>query len=169
MRRAHFIVGFSNWGKTSVIFELFNRRRFFYNAGYHIPGVPSSSGFMVQSQSNDDIGDRLVTEVAKRIRLSRTISPDLVCALCPSMEPWNVFTDILSDKTFDIFDEFHFYLLRYKWEHHAELVISEIKHTYGKTRPSSYFHIIDEGHIPPPQRTDEKVRQIMAVLNTIYP
>lgn len=170
MRKAIFIVGFNNWGKTTLITELFNgQQKFYYAYDYQIPGVSAPNRFMVQSQSNDDVGLNFINQVSRRIDDTAPRTPDLFAALCPSMEPNNNFTTIITDPTFDVFDEFHFFLIRYKWEHHAMLLTDEIIATCGRLRPRMHFYIIDEGSIPVDDRLTEKLNQIKQHLNIIYP
>jgi hypothetical protein len=37
MKRAIFLVGFNNWGKTRTIYNLFRRSRFYVGSAYSIP------------------------------------------------------------------------------------------------------------------------------------
>jgi hypothetical protein len=170
MRRANFIVGFNNWGKTTIVSELFNgQQKFYYAYSYRITGINAPLGFMVQSQSNDDVGMNLVNQIAERINRTQPRISDLFAALCPSMEQGNNFIDVLLDPTFDIFDEFNFFLIKNKWEHHAELNTSKIIAACSHLRPNMRFHIIDEGNIPVVDRINVKLNQIKSILASIYP
>ena len=53
MRRAFLIVGFNNWGKTTLVYDLFGKQRFLVGYGYRLqPDVGRC--FTVESHSNDD-------------------------------------------------------------------------------------------------------------------
>ena len=75
MKEAVFITGFNNWGKTTIIQELFNNRQRFYNGwSYQIPGV--NSDFTVETHSNDDWwGIDWADKVNERLK--REVSPNL--------------------------------------------------------------------------------------------
>ena len=68
MRRAFLIVGFNNWGKTTLVYDLFGKRRFLVGYGYRLqPDVGRC--FTVESHSNDDTGEqRYIDLIEKRVR-----------------------------------------------------------------------------------------------------
>jgi hypothetical protein len=167
MRRANFIVGFNNWGKSTMIREIFAQRNFSKNVSYRLADPEITTRFAVQTQSNDDIGQRFINKLTER--LSRTKgNPDLFAALCPSIETTNDFREILSEPIFASFTEFNFFLLKYKWEHHAELIITNIIANSSRLINANFYTIDADFEHPINQRSTAKSQQIFRVLKTIY-
>lgn len=126
MRRAFLVTGFNNWGKSSLIFDLFERGRFSKEDNYSIGGINAS--FTVKSHSNDDLAtDRYLREISERLDASKKKKPDFFGALCPTAHSRNDSKSILSTDLFTQFDEIHLLLLKYKWDLHAELRIQAIQ------------------------------------------
>lgn len=123
MRKAIFLVGFNNWGKSTIIRKLFKKKSFKKNS-IHVLG---NNKFIVHQSSNDDLKGIKYTSSINQILGNFNSNDDLFTTLCPSMESENNFINILSDNVFNIFDEFHFLLLEYKWEKHAKLIIDNIE------------------------------------------
>jgi hypothetical protein len=146
MRRAFLIVGFNNWGKTTLVYDLFSKQRFLVGYGYRLqPDVGRC--FTVESHSNDDTGEqRYIDLIEKRVRAAPASAQDLISVLCPSREPSNDACRILGSPAFQPFDEIHLLLLRYKWDLHAELRIGDIQAYFsacGNRRLR--LHVVDEG------------------------
>jgi hypothetical protein len=146
MRRAFLIVGFNNWGKTTLVYDLFRKQRFLVGYGYRLqPDV--GRRFTVESHSNDDIGQQpYIDLIDERVRKAPADAQDLISVLCPSREPTNDACRILGSPAFQPFDEIHLLLLRYKWDLHAELRIGDIQAYFGRCgNPRLRIHVIDEG------------------------
>ena len=78
MYKAIFIARFNNWGKTSIINDLYDKTIFQY--GYHHPitGVNLKTRFIVDSHFNDDLGgEGWINRIQKRFdcvfRFKRTL------------------------------------------------------------------------------------------------
>ncbi|MFI5141398.1 MAG: hypothetical protein ACHQII_03480 [Bacteroidia bacterium] len=176
MRRANFIVGFNNWGKAAILFELFGKERYAYHLTHHMVGITHQAGFMVQALSNDFVGQNIEAEIERRVHETSHLNPapDLFSALCPSLETHskmnshNNFLTILSNPVFKEFDEFNFFLLLNKWDHHAQLNTTNIINTYNKLHPNSNFYIIDDSHAKQEDRVNQKLQQIQKVLRKKY-
>ena len=84
------------------------------------------------------------------------------------METNNDFRQILQDKVFSEFDQINLFLIKYKWEHHTELMIDEIKKSLCGQRKFNYITVDEERGLPLNQRTDAKVRQIRNQLTDLY-
>lgn len=168
MRRANFIVGFNSWGKTTIINQLFGQFRFYYHLTYQLDGLNNPMRFVVQSQSNDDIGQLLIDRIKIRLNKTKKEKPDIFATLCPSMEQYNDFGQILQDNVFSDFEEINLFLLKYKWEHHAELMIDEIKNSLRGQRRINFITINADNGLPLQQRTNAKLTQIRNELTNIY-
>lgn len=87
MRRAFMIVGFNNWGKTTLIYDLFTNRRFQVGYGYRLRNDVGQR-FTVESHSNDDTGEqRYISLIDRRVQAAPSDAQDLVSVLCPGREP----------------------------------------------------------------------------------
>jgi hypothetical protein len=146
MRRAFLIVGFNNWGKTTLIYDLFVNRRFQFGRGYPLRRGLGKQ-FTVESHSNDDTGEeRFIALIERRVMNAPLDAPDLIGALCPTREERNSACSIIKSKAFAKFDEIHMLLLRYKWDLHAELCIGQIESDFKKCGDTRLIvHVIDEG------------------------
>ena len=166
MRRANFIVGFNNWGKSTIIFELFGQWRFSYHLTYRLDNLPAR--FVVQSVSNDDIGQDIINKIGIRLNRTKKEKPDVFATLCPSMESWNDFRQVLQDKIFDDFDQINLFLIKYKWEHHAELRTDKIRRSLRGLAKINCIMIEADKGLPLAQRLNAKMEQIRAELTNIY-
>lgn len=128
MRQAFFITGFNNWGKSTIIKDLFSgRSRFYRGVTYPMIGMGTPPEFTVQSQSNDDLGcDGWVDRILEKLDVAPDGGENLLSAMCPSLEHRNNFIDFLTRPPFDSYDKLHIFLLEYKWELHARLMIENI-------------------------------------------
>ena len=146
MRRTFLMVGFNNWGKTHLIYDLFDRKRFALGEGYALRGNAGPL-FTVESLSNDDLrGERYIKKIQQRVALAPSVASDLVGVLCPSREKLNDACTILKSKAFTPFREIHLLLLRNKWDLHAELRQPDVE-AYFKSCGNKrlHLHIVDEG------------------------
>ena len=170
MKQAVFITGFNNWGKTSIIQHLFDgRTRFFQGWDYDITGI--NGNFTVETHSNDDFWGQGWSERVQE-RISNETKPDLnlFTALCPTLHTNNNFVDLLSDALFTSYDRLHLFLIVYKWEHHAKLMIDNIINA-GSRIPRVNFIIInaDENLTTDTEKWDAKTAQIFQELTRIFP
>jgi hypothetical protein len=165
-----FIGGFANWGKSQIIFNLFNRQQFDRDAVYPVIGLNADIRFTVHSQSNDDLRRlRFVEGIEERIQSSPFHGEYLFSTLCPSIEPNNSFIDILSNPPFAGYTMRHILLIEYKWDLHAKLLIENIL-TAGQQLENVNFIVINEGHDLPEDndRRMAKLAQIRQTLNDIF-
>jgi hypothetical protein len=140
-RKVFLITGFNNWGKSTLINDLFQGKRFSRTE----PQELNSSGvkFMVQSQSNDDLRhERYIEQVIARSKGGNY----LVAAFCPSMESLNDSKVIISSAAFSCFSEIHVLLLKYKWDLHAELCIESVS-KYLRISPAIRMVTVESGVI----------------------
>lgn len=170
MKQAVFITGFNNWGKTSLIQHLFDdRQRFFHGASYRIQRV--NANFSVETHSNDDYwGQSWANIVQQRITNESQSDLNLFTALCPTMHGNNYFVDLLSNPPFSLYDKLHIFLIEYKWEHHAKLMIDNILNE-GRKIPNANFVIInaDQNEVTDQARWIAKTNQIEQELMKIFP
>ncbi|MET4577410.1 hypothetical protein [Ottowia thiooxydans] len=169
MKRAILITGFNNWGKTTHIYSMFARSRFYRGHAYSIPGI--NGKFTVESHSNDDGGEhRFVKDITDRITQSPSHTTDIFCAFCPTRESNNDSRRILQGKPFSSFDEIHLLLLKNKWDFHAELRIQEIQR-YLSPISNTHFFVADADT----KKTNDTARfnaregQIISYLKSLYP
>lgn len=161
MAKAIFITGFSNWGKTSIIYELC---RGFINSQiaevYNLDNIITKNQFIIEAESNDDatginwINKRIIPKLIR----NENSKLHLLTALCPAIvggddnitmtrpkQKENNFVDLLNHQCFDRFDESHIILLKNRWDYHAQLIPENIIN-YTKTKiinKPTKFHIID--------------------------
>ena len=169
MKRAFLLTGFNNWGKTTLIYEIFHRSRFYYGSAYEIPGI--NNMFTVDSHSNDDVGEEgFIKAIKERLAASPTNGKDIFCTLCPTRDPHNNSLRILQGKPFSLFDEIHILLLKYKWDFHAELRIKDVQNYLSRVSNASFF-VIDAGlnQITDTDRFQARNQQIINYLMQIYP
>ena len=168
MKRAILLTGFNNWGKTTHIYNMFGRTRFYKGSSYSIPGVNAS--FTVESHSNDDVGeDRFIETVKDRISKAPQRARDVFCAFCPTREQSNDSRRILNGKPFSSFDEIHLLLLRHKWDFHAELRIKEIE-AHLSSVPNVHFFTVDAdtANSSDAQHCRARDAQIISYLQSVY-
>ncbi len=131
MQNIFFVLGFNNWGKSTIIRSLFPNvfrfdprrpRRLIHHTDVRL---------FVQQASNDDLG--IINYLGTLTNLIRNASANnvsnVLTAICPSMEPDNQFTRIFTDPAVRSFPKVHLIFLEFKWEGHAKLLIQEIKNT----------------------------------------
>lgn len=168
MKQEVFITGFNNWGKTTIIEGLFNQKRFHQGTTYQISGV--NADFTVESHSNDDWGGaRWVKHVLKRINAETKSDLNLLTALCPTIEKNNEFVNLLSNVPFTSYDNLYIFLIEYKWDNHAKLIIENIIGE-GNKIPNVNFILIkeDQDQSTANERLNEKINQIKQKLMNIF-
>lgn len=166
---AVFITGFNNWGKTTIIQDLFSRQKFHHGWTYIPHGV--NSDFTVESHSNDDWwGQIWVERLRVRINNERKQNVNLLTALCPTMEIDNNFVQLLSNAPFTSYSRLHIFLIEYKWEHHAQLLLQNIINA-GNSIPNANFITVnaDINFANDLARREAKVNQIRQELARIFP
>ena len=168
MRKAIFIAGFNNWGKTTIMYQLFGRKRFLYGKSYTIDGIHAS--FTVESHSNDDLwGKRWRKLVKGRLDLEIEADLHLFAAVCPTIHNDNDFRLLLSQPPFDPYGELHILLLEFKFDHHAKLMIDNITQAGGSI-PNAHFHVINADALftDPVERANARLVQVIEVLRGIF-
>jgi hypothetical protein len=169
MRQAFFITGFNNWGKTTIIEKLFEKERFYFGKTYKISGA--NAEFTVETHSNDDFkGQDWVEHINKRIKESPDSGENLFTALCPSLESSNNFLTLLTQPTFASYDKLHIFLIEFKWEHHAKLMIDNIIASASHQLPNANFIRINTGQnlTEKEGRLNDRLMQIRKELKTIF-
>lgn len=171
MRQATFITGFNNWGKTTIIQSLFNNRhRYYYGARYTINGVNVNTEFTVESHSNDDYwGYPWIELLEGRINRSPDNGENLFSALCPTLEDENNFVELLSNRIFQTYDRLNIFLIEYKWEHNAKLIIENIEEQGQLISNVNFIRInADENLNLDGERRNAKLQQIQAELQLLF-
>ncbi len=171
MRQASFITGFNNWGKTSIIQDLFGGRlRYLQGWKYRISDVNFNTEFTVETHSNDDYsGQNWVDIIQERIDNSDNNGENIFVALCPSLEAGNNFITLLSQPTFANYDRLNIFLIEYKWEHHAKLIIENIINSAKHIQNINFIVInADKNLTNDNDRYNAKIDQIKNILNTLY-
>ncbi|HAN37492.1 MAG TPA: hypothetical protein DCQ29_01200 [Chitinophagaceae bacterium] len=168
MRKANFIVGFSNWGKSYLINHLYGKTIFHNSNLHHLDNSNIKQGFIVHPQSNDDLGRDYIIQIDKRLKVYKPQRADLFSTICPATEKRYNWLEIIQDKRIDSFKEFNLFLLKYKWDHHAELKIEEVKASLGENENINYY-IIDQGErCELTARLEVKLQQIIRHPEDIY-
>ena len=169
IRYAFLMVGFNNWGKTTLIYDLFPHTRFYMGVGYSLREDVGRL-FTVESASNDDIqGAAYTKKIGERMSKANSNAQDFVGVLCASREPNNNACDLLNDPVFMQFDEIHLFLMRHKWDLHAELRIPEVRAFFEASNNQRLkIHVIDEGTaLNDVQRGDERCRQAQSLIKSV--
>jgi hypothetical protein len=171
-KRAILITGFSNWGKTTIIYRLFNRNRIYRNTAYEINVSKFTKSFIVMPYSNDDITNpqRFLTELNDRYS-NAADDVDLLSAFCPSSEDRNNSKEILGDEFFEQFDEIIIIYLVDRWDNHASLNIGVIKDFYNdfeKRKNLKHIEIVVDNSKSDDDRLNDKITIIKNELENIY-
>jgi len=168
MRRANFIVGFSNWGKSHLINNLFGKTVFHNNREHYLVNLNIKKGFIVHPQSNDDLGKDYIIQIDRRLSLYNQTKLDLFSTICPATELRFNWLDILQDPRLNSFKECNMFLLKHKWDHHAELRTEEVKASLHSLKRVN-FYTIDEGkNLDLELRLSAKLEQVKRNLEAIY-
>jgi len=137
MRKVFLLTGFNNWGKTTLINDLFGKKRFVT----HKPHSFAGRNFCVIPQSNDDLGELgYIDAYNERIKELKTHwgTPDYIfSAFCPTKEKINDSSRIISS----IYAKDQVYLIPivYKWCGHAKLLVPEISNHFSSHK-NVYIH-----------------------------
>lgn len=168
IRKAIFIAGFENWGKTSVICQLFDRQNFLFGWHYAIDDIDAR--FTVDSHSNDDLGgERWLELITRRIKQETEADLHLISAICPTVHVSNDFCKLLSQSPFGVYQELHILLLEFKFDHHARLMVDNIIQTGGAI-PNVHFHVInaDAPFTDIVEKSNARLVQILNVIGEIF-
>ncbi len=129
MRKVFLITGFSNWGKTTLLSDLFATKAFRKKTPHHFAGC----SFLVMPKSNDDLGKRGYEDAfhdrLREFEEANGRAKYIASAFCPTKEPSNNSIDIL--RTLFKSDQVEMLLLKYKWCGHAELREPDIRTFYA--------------------------------------
>ena len=170
MKEAVLITGFNNWGKTTLIQNLFgNQTRFWQGYLYIMSGVAFANQFTVETHSNDDYwGQDWINKIEARINNSPDNGQYLCTALCPTLHNNNNFIDLLQQPVFAAYAKLHIFLIEYKWEHHAKLLIPNIISS-GLIDNTNFITInADQNETNDDTRWNLKTNQIRDELNQIF-
>lgn len=165
MRKAILIVGFNNWGKSTIVYNLFDVKQIRSRNTYEIRDIGVK--FAVQVYSNDDWNqNRYITALNEPTKSS---AQNLLAAFCPTREPHNDSRVILTSSSLSRYNEIHLFYLRFKWDHHAELRTREIRQYFQGINNLHHFDIDADEHIlDDSQRLAARVNQIITRLRLIY-
>jgi hypothetical protein len=126
IRRAIFIVGFADYGKTHTLRELFKPRIKFHkkpskNSIDRIENI--DMGFIINNQSNDDVTstEGYCSRINEFLKHGNP-SYDLITTLCPQEKPQNYYVKILTDSVFKGFGSLVFFLLMNKHDKNGNVV-----------------------------------------------
>jgi len=139
MQKVFLITGFNNWGKTTLLKDIFGTGAFRKGVAETFAGY----SFLVMPQSNDDLGKlRYEREYRERLRLYATAlgTPKYIAAaFCPTKERRNSSAAIIRG----LFPKarIEMLLLEYKWCNQAKLLPSEVTSTYATERNVS-IHVL---------------------------
>lgn len=129
MRKVFLITGFNNWGKTTLLSELFRTKAFRKRVPQYFGNCP----FLVMPKSNDDLGKKgyedAFNERLQQFEETNGKAKYIASAFCPTKEASNDSIDILH--TLFKRDQIEMLLLEYKWCGHAKLLISEVNCFYA--------------------------------------
>ncbi len=168
-KKAIFITGFNNWGKTTIIEKLFNgRKRYYRKKTYAISDLNITDDFFVETHSNDDFWGKSWIDLLN-FRTEFKKESHLLTALCPTMHPSNNFLELLSNNFFDDFNKLYIFLIKNKWEHHAMLNIKNVLKS-AENFPKIEFVIIDadENILLPNERLTKNIEQIKNEIVKIF-
>ncbi len=170
MKQAIFITGFNNWGKTSLIYNLFNNRnRYQYGRLYTIKGI--NANFTVESHSNDDYwGQSWIDLIERRVNAEQHQDLNLLTALCPTIHDNNNFINLLQKPVFSTYKKLNVILIEYKYEHHAKLIIPNII-SAGQAVPNINFITINADQNLPTDilRWPAKTKQLWQEIANLFP
>ncbi len=160
MSKVFLITGFNNWGKTTLLSDLFGVKAFRKGVPHHYAGYP----FLVIPKSNDDLGkkgyEREYRDRLKKFQKANGKPAYIASTFCPTRETWNNSIDIL--RSLYGGDQIEMLLLEYKWCGHAKLLISEIEQFYA-SEPNVTVH-----RVAPKTRTG-KLASAKTILSSKLP
>lgn len=124
MRKVFLLTGFNNWGKTTLINNLFGKWRFVT----HKPHSYAGRDFCVIPQSNDDLGEvgyiNAYSHRIKELKKHWGNPSHIFSAFCPTREKDNNASRIISSIYSD--DQVYLIPIVYKWCGQAKLLVPEI-------------------------------------------
>jgi len=169
MGQAFFITGFNNWGKSTIIRSLFSFNNFRFRRPYNLRPPLDQIDFTVDSHSNDDYwGNSWIDQIQRRIELSPDNGENLFTALCPTLEENNSFVTLLSHQLFSRYERLNLFLIEYKWEHNAKLMIENIIEQ-GRNIPNiNFIRINSDKNMGIDIRLNAKVQQIQDEMQNIF-
>lgn len=139
MQKVFLFTGFNNWGKTTLLGDVFGTKVFYKGVAEKFGG----HDFLVMPQSNDDLGKtRYEREFNDRLSLYTAAlgKPKYVAAaFCPTKEKRNNSVAIL--KSLFAGAKIEMLLLEYKWCDQAKLLLSEVDATYAPEKNVVMHHI----------------------------
>lgn len=137
MRKVFLVTGFNNWGKTTLLSDLFGVKAFRKDVPYPYASHP----FLVLPKSNDDLGrkgyERDYYDRLQKFQKANGKPTYIASAFCPTREKRNDSIAIL--RSLYGGDQIEMLLLEYKWCGHAKLLISEIEQFYA-SEPNVTVH-----------------------------
>jgi hypothetical protein len=129
MRKVFLITAFNNWGKSTLLSDLFGMKAFRKDVPHFYAGHP----FLVLTKSNDDLGkrgyEREYREGLRDFQKANGAPSYIASAFCPTREPRNDSKEIL--RSLYGKDKIEMLLLEYKWCGHAKLLLREIEQFYA--------------------------------------
>ena len=141
MSKVFLITGFNNWGKTTLLSDLFGVKAFRKGVPHYYAGHP----FLVMPKSNDDLGmrgyEREYRDRLKKFQKANGKPNYIASAFCPTRETRNDSIAIL--RSLYGGDQIEMLLLEYKWCGHAKLLIPEIAHFYS-SEPNVTVHRVTQ-------------------------
>ena len=139
MRKVFLFTGFNNWGKTTLLADVFGTKIFYKGVPEHFAG----HDFLVMPQSNDDLGKiRYEREFLERLEIYKATlgQPEYVAAaFCPTKERRN--NSIAIMKTLFSGAKIEMLLLEYKWCDQAKLILSEVDSHFSGEKSVTTHHI----------------------------
>ena len=168
-KRAILITGFSNWGKSKIIYTLFGRKRIGKQTPYKIKYSNLEREFIVMPYSNDDINQkRFLKALKERYNDFINSNVDLLSAFCPSSEEKNNSLEILKSDFFSNFDEIILIYLVDRWDNHASLNIEIINNFYKGLKNLKKIEIIIDNSKSVNARLNDKIKIIKDKFENIY-
>ncbi len=138
MRKVFLLTGFSNWGKSTLIKQVFSRGVFYRKSLYEIPSI-NGVEFCVQPQSNDDWGfSGYKKDLENRIdEVTKIYKPPthIFSAFCPTREMNNLSEGLINSLFSG--DQVFVIPIETKWCGHAKLDVKEIANYFSNCRDVS--------------------------------
>ena len=129
MRTVFLLTGFNNWGKTTLINDLFVKGRFMKDRLHRY----ANHDFCVIPQSNDDLGEEgYIYAHDERVALLKKqgiAASNIFSAFCPTKEPNNYSPRIITKLYSN--DKVYIIPIEYKWCGNAKLRLKEISSFYS--------------------------------------
>jgi len=160
MRKVFLVTGFNNWGKTTLLYDLFNVKAFRRGVAYSYAGC----SFFVLPKSNDDLGKRgYEREYRDCLKDFVSVNGDPACVasvFCPTRESRNKSIEIIRNIYAE--DQIEMLLLEYKWCGQGKLLATEIEHLYAAL-PNFAIHRVSA------RSREGKLAKAQAILSSTLP